>query len=162
MMHTARDTPAGARSTAVQHTRAEMQQLHPQSHCKQHRPNHNGCSLIATLMQLRLYRLQLQHRSHCPGNSCNCDRNYRCKHCASSCDNSASATATPTTLLRQHCNRNYNCSCNNHAITTIANTIAAQVQTHANMYGHNTNASANTGANAYASQMPSKGARAPG
>ena len=37
------------------HTRAEMQQLRPQSHCKQHRFNHNGCSLIAASMQLRLY-----------------------------------------------------------------------------------------------------------
>ena len=159
MMHTARATPAGARSTAAQHTRAEMQQLHPQLHCKQHRSNHNGCSLIATSMQLRMCHLsQLQHRSHCLGNNCNCDRNYRCKHCACICNHSASATATATAtatiLLRQHCNRNYNCSCYNHAITTIANTIATQVQTHANTYGHN--------ANVCASQMPSEGARAPG
>ena len=55
MMHTARATPAGARSIAAQHTRAEIQQLRPQTHCKQHRCNHNGCSLIATSMQLRLY-----------------------------------------------------------------------------------------------------------
>ena len=32
-----------------------MQQLRPQLHCKQHHFNHNGCSLIAASMQLRLY-----------------------------------------------------------------------------------------------------------
>ena len=42
---------------------------------------------------------------------------------------SASATAAAPTLLRQHCSRNYNCSCYNHAITTIASTVATQVET---------------------------------
>ena len=54
-MRTARATPAGAKSTAAQHTRAEMQQLRSQSHCKQHRSSPNGCSLNSTLMQLRLH-----------------------------------------------------------------------------------------------------------
>ena len=52
MMQTARATPAGAKSTAAQHTRAEMQQLRSQSHCKQHRSSPNGCSLNSTLMRL--------------------------------------------------------------------------------------------------------------
>ena len=55
MMQTARATPAGAKSTAAQHTRAEMQQLRSQSHCKQHRSSPNGCSLNSTSMQLRLH-----------------------------------------------------------------------------------------------------------
>ena len=124
-MQTARATPAGAKSTAAQHTRAEMQQLRSQSHCKQHRSSPNGCSLIATPMQLRLHHcyhcnivhttLQLQH--------------YRRNHCACNCDQSASATATATALLRQHFNRNCNSSGYNHAITTIASTITTQVQT---------------------------------
>ena len=126
MMQTARATPAGAISTAAQHTRAEMQMLlRAQWHCEQHRSNHNGCSLIATSMQLRLHHcyhcnivhtaLQLQH--------------YRRNHCACNCDQSASATATATALLRQHFNRNCNSSGYQTAITTIASAIATQVQT---------------------------------
>ena len=125
MMQTAWATPAGAKSTAAQHTRAEKQQLRPQSHCKQHRSSPNGCSLSSTSMPLRLH--------HC----------YYCNivHTAlvtiatatilqvpTSRLPSASATAAATTLLRQHCSRNYNYRCHNHAITAIANTVAIQVQ----------------------------------
>ena len=126
MMQTARATPAGAISTAAQHTGAEMQMLlRAQWHCEQHRSNHNGCSLIATSMQLRLH-----HRYHCNIVYTALQwQHHRRNHCACNCDQSASATATATALLRQHFNRNCNSSGYKTAIASIASAIATQVKT---------------------------------
>ena len=106
MMQTARATPAGATSTAAQHTRAEMQMLlRVQWYCEQHRSNHNGCSLIATSMQLRL--------RHC----------YHCNIVHTALATIATLQAQPLRLqLRPVCKCNRNCN------RTVAPTFQPQLQ----------------------------------
>ena len=170
MMQTARATPAGAKSTAAQHTRAEMQQLRSQSHCKQHRSSPNGCSLNSTLMQLRL------HHCYC----CNIVQTALatiatstmttganitpalCK-CNRSCTHRVAPTLQPQLQLqllqdcdRHHCKHDRNSSAN--AIADISNNVvnanAMPVQ-HETMActADNANANANMSSDADAMSM---------
>ena len=139
-----------------------MQQLRPQSHCKQHRFNHNGCSLIAASMQLRLYH----------GYNCNIVHTALATVATATITTGANTVPAAATILQVQPQLQPHCCAN---IATATTTAAAttmqslQLQTqsqlkckHMQTCMDTIQTQVQTQANAYASQMPSKGARAPG